>query len=120
LREVLGAGSSSFGESAELASPLPPSLEGSAGTSVQIIKTKIVYHLVEEHHRSWRRRGHFPSLRPGWILEEPGRSLTGLTPTTEVEMLVATHGWWPWLLTLAVILIVVAAIAYFARRRRAA
>jgi hypothetical protein len=36
-------------------------------------------------------------------------------------VLVATHGWWPWLLTLAVILIVVAGIAYyFAKRRRAA
>jgi hypothetical protein len=34
-------------------------------------------------------------------------------------VLVATHGWWPWLLTLAVILIVVAAIAYFAKHRRA-
>jgi hypothetical protein len=43
----------------------------------------------------------------------------GLTPITEVDMLVATHGWWPWLLTLAIILIVVAfVINYFAKRRR--
>jgi uncharacterized membrane protein len=35
-------------------------------------------------------------------------------------VLLATHGWWPWLLTLAIILIVVAsAIAYFVKRRRA-
>jgi len=34
-------------------------------------------------------------------------------------VLVATHGWWPWLLTLAVILIVVAFVIYFVRRRRA-
>jgi hypothetical protein len=34
-------------------------------------------------------------------------------------VLLATHGWWPWLLTLAVILIVVAGvIAYFVKRRR--
>jgi putative exporter of polyketide antibiotics len=33
-------------------------------------------------------------------------------------MLLATHGWWPWLLTLAVILVVVGAIAYFVKRRR--
>lgn len=34
-------------------------------------------------------------------------------------MLLATQGWWPWLLTLAVILIVVAfLIAYLAKRRR--
>ena len=35
-------------------------------------------------------------------------------------MLVATHGWWPWLLTLAVILLVAAfVINYFVKRRRA-
>ena len=35
-------------------------------------------------------------------------------------MLVATHGWWPWLLTYAVILVLVAfVIAYFVKRRRA-
>jgi HAMP domain-containing protein len=34
-------------------------------------------------------------------------------------VIVATHGWWPWLLTLAIILIViVAAISYFAKRRK--
>jgi hypothetical protein len=34
-------------------------------------------------------------------------------------VLVATNGWWPWLLTLAVILIVAAfVITYFVKRRR--
>ena len=43
----------------------------------------------------------------------------GLTPTTEGDVLLATHGWWPWLLTFAVILIVLAGvIAYFVKRRR--
>ena len=38
----------------------------------------------------------------------------------EVHMVLATHGWWPWLLTLAVILIVLAgAIAYIVKRRKA-
>jgi hypothetical protein len=41
------------------------------------------------------------------------------TPTTEVDVLVATHGWWPWLLTLAVILLVLFLIAYFVKQRRA-
>ena len=37
----------------------------------------------------------------------------------EVNVLVASHGWWPWLLTLAVILIVaVFVINYFLKRRR--
>jgi hypothetical protein len=36
-------------------------------------------------------------------------------------MLLATHGWWPWLLTYAFILIVIACfIVYFVKRRRAA
>jgi uncharacterized membrane protein len=44
----------------------------------------------------------------------------GLTPTTEVDVLLATHGWWPWLLTFAVILIVLAgAVGYFIKRRKA-
>jgi uncharacterized membrane protein len=35
-------------------------------------------------------------------------------------VLLATYGWWPWLLTFAVILIVIAVvIAYFVKRRRA-
>ena len=35
-------------------------------------------------------------------------------------MLLATHGWWPWLLTFAIIVILAACvIAYFAKRRRA-
>jgi hypothetical protein len=34
-------------------------------------------------------------------------------------VLVATHGWWPWILTLAVILLVAFVIAYFVKRRRA-
>jgi uncharacterized membrane protein len=34
-------------------------------------------------------------------------------------VIVATHGWWPWLLTLAIILIVIAAaIGYFVKGRR--
>jgi uncharacterized membrane protein len=35
-------------------------------------------------------------------------------------VLLATHGWWPWLLTFAIILIVIGlAIGYFVKRRRA-
>jgi hypothetical protein len=34
-------------------------------------------------------------------------------------VLVATHGWWPWLLTLFILILVVAGLAYFVRRRRA-
>jgi hypothetical protein len=61
----------------------------------------------------------FPFLYLRRILEAPGRSVMGLTPTTEVDVLLATHGWWPWLLTFAVILIVLAGvIAYFVKRRR--
>jgi putative exporter of polyketide antibiotics len=34
-------------------------------------------------------------------------------------MLLATHGWWPWLLTYGFILIFIACvIAYFVKRRR--
>jgi hypothetical protein len=45
--------------------------------------------------------------------------VTGPTQQREVDVLVATHGWWPWLLTLAVILIVVAFVMnYFVKRRR--
>jgi hypothetical protein len=45
--------------------------------------------------------------------------VTGLTHKREVDVLVATHGWWPWLMTLAVILIVAAfVINYFLKRRR--
>jgi hypothetical protein len=48
-----------------------------------------------------------------------GRFVTGLIHEREVDVLVATHGWWPWLLTLAVILIVAAfVINYFVKRRR--
>jgi hypothetical protein len=36
-------------------------------------------------------------------------------------VLVATHGWWPWLLTLAIIVIVVALVVnYLVKRRREA
>jgi putative exporter of polyketide antibiotics len=35
-------------------------------------------------------------------------------------LLLATHGWWPWLLTLVVIIVVIAVIAYFINSRRAA
>jgi hypothetical protein len=35
-------------------------------------------------------------------------------------VLLATHGWWPWLLTYAFVLIVVASVIfYFVKRRRA-
>ena len=45
----------------------------------------------------------------------------GLDSMTEVDVLLASHGWWPWLLTYAAILILIASgIAYFVRRRRAA
>ena len=45
----------------------------------------------------------------------------GPDPRREVDLLLSTHGWWPWLLTFAVILIVIAGvIAYFVKRRRAA
>jgi hypothetical protein len=37
----------------------------------------------------------------------------------EVDVLLATHGWWPWLLLYAAILIVlVGVIAYFLKRRK--
>jgi hypothetical protein len=45
--------------------------------------------------------------------------VTGRTTTSEVDVLVATHGWWPWLLTLAIILVVVAFVMnYVVKRRR--
>ncbi len=45
----------------------------------------------------------------------------GLTPMTEVDMLLATHGWWPWLLMYAFIIILVASVVvYFVKRRKAA
>jgi uncharacterized membrane protein len=45
----------------------------------------------------------------------------GLTQKTDVDVLLATHGWWPWLLTLFIlILIACGVIAYFVKRRRAA
>ena len=48
------------------------------------------------------------------------RSWWALIQTTEVDVLVATHGWWPWLLTLAIILLVIAGVvAYFRKRSRA-
>ena len=51
----------------------------------------------------------------------PGRSVNGPNPKTEVDMLLATHGWWPWALTYAFIIILIASvIVYFVKRRRAA
>lgn len=48
-----------------------------------------------------------------------GRFVRGQPNTREVDVLVATQGWWPWLLTLAIILIVVAfVINYLLKRRR--
>ena len=46
--------------------------------------------------------------------------MMGRNPTAEVDVLVATHGWWPWLLTLFILILVVCAIAYFVRARRRA
>jgi LPXTG-motif cell wall-anchored protein len=34
-------------------------------------------------------------------------------------MLLATHGWWPWLLTLAILIVAVYLIFYFVKRRKA-
>jgi len=49
-----------------------------------------------------------------------GRFFDGPTPTTEVEVLLATHGWWPWLLMYALILAgVVYGVMYVVKRRRA-
>ena len=45
--------------------------------------------------------------------------MAGLFLTMEVEVFLATHGWWPWLLTYAVLLaVIVVAVVYFVRRRR--
>ena len=41
----------------------------------------------------------------------------GLTPTTEVDVFLATHGWWPWLLLYAVLIGVVAAGGVYLLRR---
>jgi hypothetical protein len=39
----------------------------------------------------------------------------------EVDVLLATHGWWPWLLMYAFIFIVIASgITYVVKRRKAA
>jgi hypothetical protein len=38
----------------------------------------------------------------------------------EVDVLLATHGWWPWLLTLFILILIACVIAYFVKRRRAA
>ena len=44
----------------------------------------------------------------------------GLTPTTEVDVFLATHGWWPWLLLYAIIIGVIGAgLVYLLRRHRA-
>ena len=43
----------------------------------------------------------------------------GPDPTTEVGVLLATHGWWPWLLTLFILILIACVIAYFVGKRRA-
>jgi hypothetical protein len=49
------------------------------------------------------------------------RYVIGPNPKPEVGVVLATHGWWPWLLTYAFILIVVVGlIVYFVKRRRTA
>jgi putative exporter of polyketide antibiotics len=35
-------------------------------------------------------------------------------------VLLATHGWWPWLLTLFILILIACGIAYVVKRRRAA
>ena len=43
-----------------------------------------------------------------------------LTPTTEVEVILATNGWWPWLLLYAIMIGVIGAgLVYLLRRHRA-
>jgi hypothetical protein len=45
--------------------------------------------------------------------------VTGLIHEREVDVLVATHGWWPWLLTLAILIVAAfVVINYFLKRRR--
>jgi hypothetical protein len=42
-----------------------------------------------------------------------------VTQTTEVNVFLATNGWWPWLLLYAGVIIIVGCfIAYFVKRRR--
>ena len=53
-------------------------------------------------------------------MEPSAATREGLTPTTEVDVILATHGWWPWLLLYALIIGVLgAAIIYFLRQHRA-
>ena len=41
-------------------------------------------------------------------------------PTTEVDVVLATNGWWPWLLLYgAIAIVIVLAVVYFLKRRRA-
>ena len=44
----------------------------------------------------------------------------GRNLTAEVDVIVATHGWWPWLLTLFILILIVCGIAYFVRARKGA
>jgi hypothetical protein len=67
-----------------------------------------------------RSQDSFTFLGLGRILGSTWPLGDGPNPITEDDVLLATHGWWPWLLTFAVILIVVGGvIAYFVQRRRA-
>ena len=62
----------------------------------------------------------FPCSAIRYILGVTGRSVMGPNPTTEVDVLLATHGWWPWLLAYFFIFILIAAVVvYYVRRRRA-
>ncbi len=44
----------------------------------------------------------------------------GPEPKREVDVLLASHGWWPWLLLYgAIAIVIVLAVVYFLKRRRA-
>jgi hypothetical protein len=60
----------------------------------------------------------FHGLRgiPGW----QAASVMGLAQLRRFDVVLATHGWWPWLLLYAFILILVAVgIRYILKRRKA-
>lgn len=71
------------------------------------------------------RRGRRLRLAEAWLVSAVGRywkhmaARNGPDPTTEVGVLLATHGWWPWLLTLFILILIACVIAYFVRKRSA-
>jgi hypothetical protein len=77
-------------------------------------------YLAQMRHSRTLAQARVPFAPPLVHTRVTGRSVMGL-PKTEVDVLVATHGWWPWLLTLFIlILIACGVIAYFVKHRRAA